>query len=81
MINCSDQSIICERGQLLFGEEIYHNNKASIDFDIKCTEYSLIIKIKTIEVINHLKCSFKESVEKSSALQQLKKLICSKIYQ
>ena len=72
--NNNDQSIICERGQLLFGEELYNNEKRNIDFDIVCSEYSLIIKIKTIEVLNHLRCSFKESVEKSSALQQLKKV-------
>ena len=74
LMNCNDLSVICERGQLLFGEEIYNNEKTSIDYDIKCSDYSVIIKIKTIEVINHLKCSFKESVEKSSALQQLKKV-------
>ena len=74
LMNYNDQSIICERGQLLFGEEIYNNNNNCIDFDVICSEYSIIIKIKTFEILNHLNCSFAESVEKSSALQQLKKV-------
>ena len=72
--NSNDDNIICERGQLLFGEEIYNDNNSCIDYDIKCSENSIIIKVKTIEILNYLNCSFKESVEKSSALQQLKKV-------
>ena len=66
--------ILCNRGNLLFGEEIYNEDNTCIDYNIKCSEKSLIIKIKTCEILNHLNCSFKESVEKSSALQQLKKV-------
>ena len=69
-----DQMILCNRGNLLFGEEIYNEDNTCIDYNIKCSEKSLIIKIKTCEILNHLNCTFKESVEKSSALQQLKKV-------
>ena len=72
--NNNNQEIICERGELLFGEEIYNDDNSSIDYDIKCSENSIIIKIKTIEILNYLNCSFKESVEKSAALQQLKQV-------
>ncbi len=72
--NDKDQEVICNRGQLLFGEEIYNADDSCIDYDIKCSENSLIIKIKTSDILNNLNCSFKESVEKSSALQQLKKV-------
>ena len=72
--NNINQEIICERGELLFGEEIYNDDNSSIDYDIKCSENSIIIKIKTIEILNYLNCSFKESVEKSAALQQLKQV-------
>ena len=72
--NNINQEIICERGELLFGKEIYNDDNSSIDYDIKCSENSIIIKIKTIEILNYLNCSFKESVEKSAALQQLKQV-------
>ena len=72
--NYINEEIVCERGQLLFGEELYNDDNSCIDYDIKCSENSIIIKIKTIGILNYLNCSFKESVEKSSALQQLKKV-------
>ena len=69
-----DQMVVCERGQLLFGEEIYNENNTNIDYNIICCENSIIIKVKTADILKQLNCSFKESVEKSSALQQLKKV-------
>ena len=72
--NANDENIICERGQLLFGEEIYQDDNSCIGYNIKCCENSIIIKVKTKEILNYLNCSFRESVEKSSALQQLKRV-------
>ena len=69
-----DQNNTCERGQLLFGEEIYSNDNSSINNDIKCSEHCIIIKANTFEILNYLNCSFAESVEKSIALGQLKKV-------
>ena len=73
MIN-NTQNIICERGQLLFGEEIYNNDNSCINDDIKCSNYCIIIKANTFEILNYLNCSFVELVERSNALRQLKKV-------
>ena len=72
LLNLNDNSIICQRSNLLFGEDIYSNNSELIGFDIKCSKYSLIAKCKTEDIIVHLKNSFTEYADKYSAIEQLK---------
>ena len=74
LLNTNDNSVICERGDLLYGEEIYSNNDSLIDFDIKCTKFSLIAKCETEEIINHLDNTFIEYGEKYSMINQLKNI-------
>ena len=72
LLNSNDNSIICERSNLLFGEDIYTNSNSIIDYDIKCTKFSLIAKCKTEDILNHLNSSFIEYADKYSAINQLK---------
>ena len=74
LLNCNDNSIICQRSDLLFGEDIYLNNNSLVNFDIKCTKFSLIAKCKTENIINYLKCSFVEYADKYMAITQLKNI-------
>jgi len=72
LVNSNDNSIICQRSDLLFGEDIYLNNQSLVDFDIKCTKYSFIAKCKTEDILNNLNFSFIEYAEKYSVIEQLK---------
>ena len=72
LLNSNDNSIICKRSDLLFGKEIYFNNNDLIDFDIKCSNFSLIAKCQTEEIINHLNHSFMEYADKYTAIKHLK---------
>ena len=72
LINSNDNSIICERSNLLFGEDLYINDNTIIDYDIKCTNFSLIAKCKTEDILNHLNHSFIEYADKYSAISRLK---------
>ena len=74
LVNSNDNSVICRRSDLLFGEDIYLNNQSLIDFDIKCTKYSLIAKCKTEDILKNLNYSFIEYAEKYSVIEQLKKV-------
>ena len=74
LLNSNDNTIICKRSDLLFGEEIYLNNNTLIDFDIKCTKFSLIVKCKTEDIIKYLNHTFMEFAEKYSIINQLKKV-------
>ena len=72
LVNSNDNSIICKRSDLLFGEDIYLNNQSLVDFDIQCTKYSLIAKCKTEDILKILNYSFIEYAEKYSVIEQLK---------
>ena len=72
LLNSNDNSIICKRSNLLFGEDIYLNKESLIGFDIKCTKYSLIAKCKIEEIIKYLNFSFVEYADKYLAIEQLK---------
>ena len=72
LLNSKDNTIICKRSELLFGDEIYNNISDKINFDIKCSNYSLIAKCNTKDLLNYLKCSFSEYIKHYSLIKQLK---------
>ena len=74
LLNAKNNKLICNRGNLLFGEEIYLNNNSDNDFDIKCLKYSLIAKCKTEDILCYLKNTFVEYADKYSAINQLKNI-------
>ena len=72
LINSNDNSIICQRSNLLFGEDIYTNNNSLIEYDIKCSKFSLIAKCKTEYITDYLNNTFIEYADKYLAINQLK---------
>ena len=72
LLNSKDNTIICKRSELLFGDEIYNNISEKINFDIKCSNFSLIAKCNIEDILNYLKCSFIEYTEHYSLIKQLK---------
>jgi cGMP-dependent protein kinase len=72
LLSCDDDSIICSRTDLLFGDEIFTNNSSLIEYDIKCSKLCIVAKCKTEDIINHLNCSFVEYADKYTAINQLK---------
>ena len=74
LINSNTGKIICKRGELFLGDSIYNDDHSPIECVVKCCPHSLIAKTKTIYALSTLRCSFKESIDKSSSMQQLKKV-------
>ena len=74
LINSKTGKIICKRGELFLGDSIYNDDNSPIEYIVKCCPYSLIAKTKTVYALSTLRCSFKESIDKSSSMQQLKKV-------
>ena len=72
LINNNTNEIICEKGCLLYGDEIYNNDETIINTDIKCESYSLLLSVKTKNLLNFIGCSFKQLGKKASIIDQLK---------
>ena len=69
-----ERSLICKRGDLLFGEHLFELNNSPINYTIKCNLYSLLIKAETKKVIERIGCTFREYIYKYSPINQLKKV-------
>ena len=70
----SNGTSICPRNNVLFGKEIYDEDVTKITSSIKCRPYSLLAILKTSDLKQHFKCSLKMLGEKSSFIEQLKKV-------
>ena len=74
LFDANSGNIICERNNLLFGKEIYTEDNSKTSSAIKCKPYSLLAIIKSSDIKQHFKCSIKMLGEKSSFIEQLKKV-------
>ena len=74
LFDASSGNTICERNNLLFGKEIYEEDSSKTSSAIKCKPYSLLAIIKSSDIKQHFKCSIKMLGEKSSFIEQLKKV-------
>ena len=72
LINVNSNEIICGKGCVLFGEEIYKEDQSLINSDIKCEPYSLLLSVKTKDLLNFLGSSFQQLDEKETIIDQLK---------
>ena len=70
----STSKTICGRNNVLFGKEIYDEDTSKIQSAIKCKPYTLLAIIKSSDLKQHFKCSLKMLGEKSSFIEQLKKV-------
>ena len=74
LIETNSNQIICERNDVLFGKEIYDEDSSKCPCSIKCKPFSLLAILKTSDLKQHFKCSLKMLGEKSSFIEQLKKV-------
>ena len=74
LIDVKSEKTICERNNVLFGKEIYDEDISKTPSAIKCKPYSLLAIIKGSDIKQHFKCSLKMLGEKSSSIEQLKKV-------
>ena len=74
LIEVSTSKTICERNNVLFGKEIYNEDATKTTSAIKCKSYSLLAILKCSDLKQHFKCSLKMLGEKSSFIEQLRKV-------
>ena len=74
LIDVSNSKTICPRNNVLFGKEVYEEDSSKASSAIKCKPYSLLAILKSSDIKQHFKCSLKMLGEKSSFIEQLKKV-------
>ena len=74
LIEVSTSKTICPRNNVLFGKEIYDEDTSKTSSSIKCKPYSLLAILKSSDLKQHFKCSLKMLGEKSSFIEQLRKV-------
>ena len=74
LIETDSSKTICGRNNVLYGKEIYEDDSSKSSISIKCKPYSLLAIAKMSDVKNHFKCSLKSLGEKSSFIEQLRKV-------
>ena len=66
--------IVCQRNCVLNGKEIYEEDMTRIQGGIRCKANSFLAILKNTDLKQHFKCSLKMLGEKSSFIEQLKKV-------
>ena len=74
LIESNTGKTICTRNNILFGKEIYEEDSSKTSSGIKCKPYSLLAILKSSDLKQHFKCSLKMLGEKSSFIEQLRKV-------
>ena len=74
LIEVSSSKSICPRNNVLFGKEIYDEDTSKTTSSINCKPYSLLAILKSSDLKQHFKCSLKMLGEKSSFIEQLRKV-------
>ena len=69
-----ERTLLCRRGELLFGDYLFEQNSTPINFNIKCNLYSLILKAETKKILERINCSFKDYINKYSSIDQFKQV-------
>ena len=66
--------VICQRNNVLNGKEIYDEEMTKMQTNVKCRPNSFLAILKNTDLKQHFKCSLKMLGEKSSFIEQLKKV-------
>ena len=69
-----ERTLICKRGDLLCGNQLFEQNNIQINYNIKCKLYSLLLKAETQNILERIGFSFKDYINKYSAISQLKQV-------
>lgn len=74
-VNSKTKEIIGDKLSLLFENELIEdNNKKKIDYDIVALPDAIIIEANTCDIVKHFNSSIAELIDKSSAIERLKKV-------
>ena len=66
--------VVCQRNNVLNGKEIYEDDMSKSQSAIRCRPNSFLAILKNSDLKQHFKCSLKMLGEKSSFIEQLKKV-------
>ena len=66
--------VVCPRNNVLNGKEIYEEDMTKMQTFIKCKPNSFLAILKNTEIKRHFNCSLKMLGEKSSFIEQLRKV-------
>ena len=69
-----ERTLVCQRGDLLFGNHLFNQINTEINFNLKCKSYSLILRAETKNILERINCSFKEYIDKYSSIYQFKQV-------
>ena len=74
-VNSKTKEIIGDKLSLLFENELIEdNNKKKIDYDVVALPDAIIIEANTCDIVKHFNSSIAELIDKSSAIERLKKV-------
>jgi len=74
LFNGKDKSSLAQRGTLLFEDDILNHTNRKIDYPILTSNDCLLVEIDMVKFENYFKCSIKELLDKSSAIERLKQV-------
>ena len=74
LLDSSNDKVICDKNTMLFDKEIFNNDQTELKYSIYCSSLCIIAKAKTSDIEKKYKCTLKELIERSSKIEQLKKV-------
>ena len=74
LLDSSNDKVICDKNTMLFDKEIYNDDKTELKYSIYCSSLCIVAKAKTSDIEKKYKCTLKELIERSSKIEQLKKV-------
>ena len=74
LYNKNTKESIIQRGNLLFEDDLLNNSKRKLDYQISTSDDCFILEINMQKLENFFKCSLKELLDKSSAIERLKQV-------
>jgi hypothetical protein len=69
LINRKNNDLLSNRGYLLFEDDLLNNSQKRLDFNIACSNNTLLIEGDMIDILNYFGCSLKEQLEKSLVMK------------
>ena len=74
LLDSSNDKVICDKNTMLFDKEIFNNDQTELKYSIYCSSLCIVAKAKTSDIEKKYKCTLKELIERSSKIEQLKKV-------
>ena len=74
LFDSENKQKICNKNTMLFDNEIFNDEKTEVTSPIHCSAICLIATASTSEITKKYGCSFKEIIERSSKIEQLRRV-------